>query len=61
MAFAFLFLGVTLWVLITLAKRAVPFIPQNFLLIALTIGLFAISIAIPNWDFLKTRKGGLFH
>ncbi|MFG1732958.1 GerAB/ArcD/ProY family transporter [Paenibacillus sp. 843] len=53
MAFALLYLGVTLWVLVTLTKRAAPMIPNIYLLIALTAGLFAISIAIPNWDFLK--------
>lgn len=53
MAFALLYLGVTLWVLVTMTKRAVPIIPETYLLIALTVGLFAISLAIPNWDYLK--------
>ncbi|MEK4117892.1 GerAB/ArcD/ProY family transporter [Paenibacillus sp. FSL W8-0919] len=57
MAFALLYLGVTLWILLTLTKRAIPVIPNLYLLIVLTAGLFAISMAIPNWDFLKKLQG----
>ncbi|MCM3257368.1 spore germination protein [Paenibacillus lautus] len=56
MAFALLYLGVTLWVLATLAQKAVPNVPSVYLLIALTAGLFAISLAIPNWNSLKNLQ-----
>ncbi|GAB6930320.1 hypothetical protein JCM10914A_43030 [Paenibacillus sp. JCM 10914] len=53
MAFALVYLAVTLWVLTTLSKRAIPAIPGPYMLIGLTLGLFLISLYIPNWDFLK--------
>lgn len=53
MSFALLYLGLTLWGLVTLSKRAVPYIRDPYLLIGLTIGLYTISIAIPNWDSLE--------
>lgn len=53
MSFAFLYLGLTLWILVTFSARAVPFIRGPYLLIGLTIGLYTISIAIPNWDSLE--------
>ncbi|AWP28064.1 spore gernimation protein [Paenibacillus glucanolyticus] len=59
MAFALLYMAVTLWTLMTLTKKALPFIPDPYGLIGLTILLFVISLAIPDWDFLKQLQIGI--
>ncbi|EFU41062.1 Spore germination protein [Paenibacillus vortex V453] len=43
----------------TLTKKALPFIPDPYGLIGLTILLFVISLAIPDWDFLKQLQIGI--
>lgn len=53
MAFALLYMGVTLWILVTLSGKALPFIRAPYGLIGMTVVLYAVSLSIPDWDFLK--------
>ncbi|WP_211745677.1 GerAB/ArcD/ProY family transporter [Paenibacillus sp. Marseille-Q4541] len=50
---AILFMGICLWMLGVMMKRAIPLIPTSYIIVGLTVVLFCISVAIPNWVYLR--------